>query len=792
MLKHYITLAFRTLLRNKFHGSINILGLAVGMACSLVIMLFVYGEWSYDHGYAKADRIYRIGISFFNIGTFANGPERTLEILPKEFAGIETGTRIRKERDVILQTKDKLFKEFVYYTDTAYFKLFDHSFAAGDAARVLSAPSEIVLTERMAIKLFGKADVLGETVLVGKEKTPHQVTGIVRDPGFNTHLNAQIWLSIQSKLTNEPAWSSAAFHTYVLLRKNFTREDLQAAMEKIIDNHVYPESGQPMGFKTLEDYKKNDMAVKFYVQPLQDIYLKSKLNAELMPGGNESNIYIFSAISVFILLLAAVNFVNLTTARATRRAKEVGIRKTMGTSRSKLAGQFLLESIVTSSIALVLALFLSEIFLAIFEYVTGTPLLTTLWRNPYTLPLFIGFSALVGLISGIYPAFYLTSFMPAKVLKGQFIATSGVNFRNFLVVFQFTVSISLIVGALVVQQQLQFIQTKDLGFDQENVVTIDGGRNLKTSAEAFKNELARQPGVVLSSFHTGEPGSKRILTFYTWQTAVMDHPITINTYFGDESYIPLNGIRIIQGRNFSKDLASDTASVILNESAVKALGLPADPIGATVNDTQKIIGVVSDFHWESLRNTIQPIAFVRSNDPTEIGFKLESQAIPAFLLNAEAKWKQLVPDEPFQYHFLDDNFAELLNKEAVFGKAINIFTMIAIFISFLGLYGLAAYTAEIRTKEIGIRKVLGATVTEIARLLSREFLLLVAIAFVIASPLAWYATNKWLQGFAYRTEIGLWMFGVTALLAVLVALVTLSYQTISAANQNPVDSLRSE
>ena len=792
MLKHYLTLAFRTLFRNKFHAGINILGLAVGMACSLVIMLFVYGEWSYDRGYAKSNRIYRIGISFFNIGTFANGPERTLEILPKEFSGIETGTRLRKERDVIFQIKDKVFKEFAYYTDTAYFKLFDHTFAAGDAARVLSGPNEIVLTEKMAIRLLGKPDALGETVLVGKDKTPHQVTGIVRDLDFNTHLNSGIWLSIQPLLKNEPAWTSAAFHTYVLLREGSSKEDLQAAVENIIDNHVFPESGKPMGFKTLEDYKKNDMAVKFYVQPLKDIYLKSKLNAELMAGGNESNIYIFSAISLFILLLAAVNFVNLTTARATRRAREVGIRKTMGTSRTKLAGQFLLESIITSSIALVFAIFLSEVFLAIFEYITGTPLLTTLWRNPVTLPFFIGFSVVVGFLSGIYPAFYLTSFMPVKVLKGQVNSDQGIGFRNFLVVFQFTVSIALIVCALAVRQQLQFIQTKDLGFDQQNVLTVDGGRNLKTSAEAFKNELANQPGVVLSSFHTGEPGSKRILTFYTWQTASMDHPITINTYFGDESYLPLCGIRLIKGRNFSGDLASDSSAVILNEAAVKALGLPADAIGAVLNEKQKVIGIVSDFHWESLRNTIQPVAFVFGKDPIEIGFKLEANAIPGFLKLAEAKWKQLAADEPFKYHFLDDNFAELLNKEAVFGKAINIFTMIAIFISCLGLYGLAAHTTERRTKEIGIRKVLGATVSQIAKLLSKEFLLLVAIAFVIASPLAWYATKQWLEGFAYRTDIGLWMFGITALLAFVVAMVTLGYQTISAANQNPVESLRSE
>lgn len=792
MFFHYIKLTIRNLVRSRFHAFINVFGLALGMACSLVILLFVYGEWSYDRGFTKSARIHRIGISFFNIGTFANGPERTLTVLQREFPGIETGTRIRKERGVILQNGEKMSTEFVYYTDTAFFKVFDFTFVGGDPGKVLATPNEIVLSEEMAARLFGKTDVMGETITVGKEKTPYLVTGIVRNPPFNTHLNSQVWISNHSKLTGEPTWSSAAFHTYVLLKQSASQVDLRLALDRIIDNQVFNESGKPMGFKTLEDYKKNDMSIKFFIHPLTDIYLKSKLNAELMPGGNESNIYIFLGIAFFILLLAAVNFVNLTTARAARRAKEVGICKTLGASRPKLTGQFLVESMATTMIALVVAIFLSEVFLAAFEYITGGPLLTTLWRNTFSIPLVVGFALLVGFLSGIYPAFYLTSFIPVKVLKGKFATGQGKDFRNFLVVFQFTVAITLIVGALVIWQQLNFMQEKDLGFDQENVLTIDGTSELRASAEAFKNELSNHAGVTLSSFHVGEPGSKRILTFYTYQIAGMEHPMTINTYFGDESFIPLCGIKLIRGRNFSPDLASDTSAVILNEAAVKALDFPGDPIGAQINENQTIIGVVSDFHWESLRTTIQPVAFIYSKQPTEIGFKLESNAIPAFLKTAEEKWKQLVPDESFSYHFLDENFAELVKKEAVLGKAITLFTLLAIFISCLGLYGLSAHTAENRTKEIGIRKVLGATAQQIAGLLSKEFLILILAAFVIASPLAWYGATLWLEGFAYRTEIGIWMFALTALTAVVVAIFTLSYQTFSAANRNPVEALRSE
>lgn len=791
MLTHYLKLTFRTLARNRFHSAINIFGLALGMACSIVIMLFVYGEWSYDRGFAKADRIHRIGISFFNIGTFANGPEQTLEVLSKEFPGMETGTRIRKDRDVLLQYGDKTLKEFAYYTDTAFFKVFDFQFVAG-GNNALSGPQEIILTEEMAGKLFGKTDVMGETVLIGKEKLPYQVTGIVKDPGFNTHINAKVWISNKSKLTGSPVWSSAAFHTYVLLKENVTTDDLRLAMDRVIDDHVFPESGKPMGFKTLEDYRKNDMSVKFYVHPLKDIYLQSKLNAELTPGGNEANITIFSSISLFILLLAAVNFVNLTTAKAARRAKEVGVRKVLGTSRSKLASQFLLESMLTTAIAVVLAIVLSEMFLVVFEYVTGTPLMTTLWRNPFTLPLIVLFALVVGFVSGIYPSFYLTAFKPVNVLKGNLTLHQGFDFRNLLVVFQFTVAIALVVASLVIQQQLHFMQFKDLGFDQENVLTVDGGSKLKTSAEAFKNELSAEPGVIHSSFHVGEPGSKRILTFYTYQTPGMDHPITVNTYFGDDQYIPLCGIRLIKGRNFSRDLASDTSAVILNEAAVAALGLPEDPIGAKVNENQTIIGVVSDFHWESLRTAIQPTAFVYSKDPTEIGFKLEGNAIPAFIKAAEAKWKLLVPDEPFKYHFLDENFAELLQKEAVLGKAINLFTLLAIFISCLGLYGLSAHTAETRTKEIGIRKVMGATVTGIVVLISRDFTRLVLIAFVIAAPLGWYFMNNFLEQYSYRVDMSFWVIALAGIVALSLTLLIVGAQAMKSAVANPTKSLRSE
>lgn len=790
MLLHYIKLTFRSLLRNRFHAVINLFGLALGIACSLVILLFVYGEWSYDRRFANGEHIYRIGISFFNMGTFANGPERTLATLAQEFPGVETGTRIRKDR-VLMQAGEKYFTEVAYYTDTAFFRLFDFSFREGDPLTALNAPNQLVLTESLAVALFGTADVLGNTVLVGKDKTACAITGVVEDPAFNTHLRTRAWLSNHSLLSGNMVWTSASMHTYVMLREGVTQQDLRDALDRIQSKQVFEESGRPMGFKTSEDFYKSDMAVRFFVHPLHDIYLKSKLFAELLPGGNESNVYLFSGIALFILLLAAVNFVNLTTAHAVRRAKEVGVRKALGTPRKGLVGQFLVESMLTTLIALAFALVLSELFLAAFEFVTGAPLTTTFWTQPWSLPWIVGFALLVGLLSGAYPAFYLTSFKPANVLKGNVESPRSIGFRNYLVVFQFTISTVLIIAAIVVGTQLRYMQTKDLGFDQDNVVTVDNHDVLGTSAEVFKNELANEPGVKYASAHMGEPGSSRVLTFSSYHVPPMEHPISIPTYVGDDSFLPLCGMRLVKGRNFTSS-AADSTAIILSEAAVIALGLPEDPIGQKINEKSTVVGVISDLHTESLRNTIRPVAITYSNNPMEISFKLDANAVPGFLKKAEARWKELAPGEVFRYHFLDDNFGEMLKKEAVLGRAVTLFTILAIFISCLGLYGLSAHTAANRTKEIGIRKVLGASSRQIVALLSREFLLLVGIAIVIASPLAWYACSQWLDNFAYRTQLQLWIFVATGASAILVAMIALSYQTFAAANRNPVESLRNE
>jgi putative ABC transport system permease protein len=734
-------------------------------------------------------------VSFFNIGNFGNGPERLLNVLPQQFEGIQAATRVNRQRDIPMVAGDQTFREpTVFYTDSSFFKVFSYEFIAGDPAKVLRAPNEIVLTASTAMKYFGSTNVVGRSILVRNERKEFFVSGVVKDLEFNTTVKSPVFLSINEMLKGDENWSSASFYNFFLVNENITQTDVQAAIDRLIENNVFPETGKNMGLNTLSEFIASPNSVKLHLHALPDVYLKSELGFELVPGGSESNIYIFSAISLFILALAAVNFINLTTARASRRAKEVGIRKTMGTSRGKLVTQFLSESVLISIIAMVAALVLAELFLVAFTYVTGTPLLTTIWKNPATVLLFALFSIAVGICAGLYPAFYLTAFNPVRVLKGNVSSRGGAGFRNFLVVFQFAVSMILIVCAIVVQQQLHFVQTKELGFDQNNILTIERGNLLDAGkAQAFKDELDSHAGVIKSSFHGGEPGSKRFMAFFMFQTADMPEAMSMNTYLGDANFIDVMGIRLLRGRNFNKDLASDTAAIILNESAVAALGLPEDPIGAVINKTGKVVGVVSDFHWESLHNNIGPTAIIsRKRNLNEISFKLEQGQVRNFMATAEKKWKELVPNEPFMYHFVDGNFADLLEKDKVFGKAINFFTLLAIFISCLGLYGLSAYTAEQRTREIGIRKVLGATSSEIVLMLNRKFTMLVTVAIVVSIPLATWLISQWLDGFAYKISPGAGVFVLSVAIALFTAWLTVSFHSVRASWVNPSEALKYE
>jgi putative ABC transport system permease protein len=783
MLQNYLLIAIRNLQRQLSYSLINIMGFAIGIACSLVIFMYIYGEWSYDRHYSHADRIYKVGVSFFNMGGFAVGPEALGEYLPKEFEGVESFTRVTRSHDELISRNDQSFYDLVYYTDSAFFNVFSYKFIQGDSHSALRNQASVVITESVARKYFQNSDAIGKTIAIGKTKKVFTITGIVKDDKRNSQLKSSIWASNEDMLKHESNWASASMYNYILLKENNTQHDLEKALDRLLEKQVYT---RPVGVPeniSFEAYKEHPNAVKFYVHALTDVHLQSRLNYEISPVGNEANLYIFGAISIFILILASVNFVNLTTARATRRAKEVGIRKVVGSTRNKLITQFLLESVIMTSVATVLSLALAQISLQAFYFITGETLLNTLLFNYWNIVILFAFALLVGIVSGIYPALYLTSFKPVKVLKGNLSGSSG-GFRNTLVVVQFSVSMGLMICAAVVMRQMDF------GFNQESVITIDRISKLGSNVEAFKNILAQRAEVTTVSLHSGEPGSKAVVSFSTYQTPKIPDAVTLNTYTADADYLDLMRFQLIYGRDFNRENASDSAAVILNEAAVAELGLE-NPIGAVINKELHVIGVVRDFHWETLRASIAPTVIRSGKDYFQMGFRLKNNA-SAFLKKAEAAWKQFVPEEPMEYHFLDENFGQILQKEKVLGKAIGFFTALAIFISCLGLYGLSAYTAEQRTKEIGIRKVLGATTSQVVSMLNKKFARLILTSVLIAIPSSWYIMSNWIEDFAYKAQLPVWIYLAPVILAFSIALITVSFHSIKAALINPVDTLKYE
>ena len=791
MIRNYLVVALRNLTRQFSYSVINIVGLAIGLACSAVIFMYVYGEWSYDRHNPNADRIFKVGVSFFGMGGFGIGPEVLCESLSKQYEGVEAFARIRNEGSIPLEYGTQGFREQAYYTDETYFQLFPREFVAGNPSTALKHDNSMVLTEEKALQLFGTKDALGKTLLVGKDKTPFAVTGIVREDARKSQLTSKIWLSIHSKLTHDHLYTSAGLYNYVMLKPGLQQKDLERALDRLLEKEVYP---QPMGVPagiSFEDYKQHPNAVSFPVHALTDVHLKSKLRYEISAGGDENNLYAFGAISLFVLLLAAVNFINLTTARASRRAREVGIRKAIGSTRVKLIGQFLSESMIVSGIAMVLAVFFGEAFLLIFQMMAGSPLVETLW-TPWNLAILVSFSLVIGICSGIYPAFYLTAFQPVRVLKGNLSANGGGGFRNVLVVAQFAISLCLMMCTAVIFRQMDFLKDRDLGFNQQNVLTIDNILALGTKVGVYEQYLSGLPGVEAVGKHCGQPGNEYVKIVNSFQTDKLTDAITLNTYRVDDQVVPLMQFQLVAGRNFNRDLASDSSAVILNEAAVKLLDLK-DPVGTKLKVGGTVIGVVKDYHWQSLREAIAPSVFVMSQKEFfQMSVRINNAAAAEVIEQATAKWKELVPEEPIQYHFLDDNFGRILENEKLFGRAVGFFTVLAIFVSCLGLYGLSAYTTEQRNKEIGIRKVMGASAGNILLMLNRRYAVLVAVSVIIATPVALYLMMKWMEGFAYRADVGVGLFIGAVVSAFAVALATVSYHTLRASTANPVEALKYE
>ncbi len=787
MLKNYLKVAIRNLLKQKFYAFINVLGLAIGIATALLITLYILDELRYDQFHEKADRIYRlathvrIGESEFNApftSAAVAGP------LVEEVPEVETAVRmIRWDTQIVRRETQAITEKNVIAADADFFKVFSFPLKEGDPETALSAPNTVVLTEAKAHLYFPEGEAVGNTLYIDNQL--FKVTGIMEEVPVLSHFHFNIVYSFttlpRSKETN---WGNINTYTYFLLREGSDIGGVNSKFEALLDKY----------FEEYRDMQQMGSVFEMFVQPLTSLHLRSHLMEEWEPNGSLHQLYIFGAIALFIILIASINFMNLATARSADRAKEVGVRKTLGSLRSTLIKQFLAESLLMSVLAMGVALGLAELCRIPFNQVSGKNITLDFTANFWLFPGIVFFTVVLGLLAGSYPAFYLTRFRPVEVLRGRLAAGSkGNTFRNSLVVFQFVISITLILCTLLVYQQLGYIRNKDLGFDKENILIIPQSDKLGAQQEAFRQALLEAAAVTSVAFSTNAPfGSYDGMYF---NVKGKDKQGQIFNYLPvSYDYLETMDVQLQEGRNFSREFAGDTASVLINEETVRQLGLE-QPIGSVLeyHDQQAtVVGVIKDYHFESLHSKIHPLVLFLTEQGEHTEVKVQSDNLPETLAFVEAQWKNHAPDTPFAYSFLDEDFDVLFKTEQRLGQLFIIFTGLAIFVACLGLLALAAFVAEQRTKEIGIRKVMGATVGNIITLLSKDFTRLVLIAFCIAVPIGYFAMTRWLQGFAYRVDISLWTFLAVGMIALLIAGLTVSYQSLKAALANPVDSLRNE
>ncbi len=656
----------------------------------------------------------------------------------------------------------------------------------------------------MAQKYFGSDDPIGKILTFKDVPTPYTVTGVMAPIPANSHFHFDLFASMASlPEAKAPNWLQSNYHTYLVLPAGYDYQQLQAKLPQVADKYMAPQFEKMMGVNMAELRRKgNDIGL--FLQPLTDIHLHSDLKpeSELEPGGDIRYVYIFGAIALFMLLLACINFMNLSTAGASKRAKEVGVRKVLGSAKMALTNQFLIESLLLTAIAMLLAIGFVYLTLPLFNSLAGKELTVNFLANPWLLPGLLVFGLIVGVLAGSYPAFFLSSFTPVSVLKGKFTSSkNSIGLRSGLVVVQFFISIALTIGTTVVYQQLSYIQNKKLGYNKDQVLVLPETWLLGQKEEAFRDQIMQDPRVVNVSTSGYLPAGP------SYNNNFMVYPETNSTqlvktlrYDVDYNYIPTLGMNMAAGRNFSKSYGTDSSGVILNETAARLLGWATNALDHTIGNsdnqgnkkTYRVIGVVKDFHFKSLHEPISPLVMVLGHNSGTVIVKVKAKDITGLLTSLKKQWSQFTTDSPFTYSFLDERFNDTYKAEQKIGNILGIFAGLTIFVACLGLFGLATFTAEQRTKEIGVRKVLGASVGSIVALLSKDFLTLVLIALVIASPIAWYIMDRWLQDFAYRIDISGWIFAGAGLTAVAIALLTVSYQSIKAALMNPVRSLRSE
>jgi len=812
MLLNYLKIALRNLAKHQINTTINVAGLAIGMASCLLILLYVTDELSYDRHWVNGDRIYRMALERKYPGRstkYAIIPPSYAQSVKKEIPEIEQTTRVfnfgANNNPTLVKIDGRTVEERgMLGVDSTFFQVFQMPFLRGRANQALTRPNTVVLTEQTAHRLFGESNPIGK-VLEIVQGPKLEVTGVCADPPRNAHVTFNFLASTRGLQDEQPNHISFSAHTYLLLRPNVDPDVVQGKLPAVVEKYAAGEIERNFGV-SYRDYVKAGNGYFYFLQPLRSIHLDSHLEAEHQPNGSRSLVSIFSVIAVFVLIIACINFMNLATARSSERAREVGIRKSLGSTTGQLATQFLTESVLMSLGSLLVAVLLVALALTPFNNLAGKSL--TIWAvlDWQTLPLLLLGSVGVGLLAGSYPAGVLSAFDPIKVLKGKFASTrQGHLLRNGLVVFQFAVSVLLIVSTIVVFSQLNFIQRKELGFTKESVVTIQGAFFLDKNTESFKQEVARLSGVANMGGTSSVPGEEQFFGI-TFRKNGDNETITGKGCVVDDQYVQTLGMNMLAGRPFNHRF-NDSLSVILNEEAVRQMNL-TDPIGKQLISpdnfaqrggppvTYTIVGVVRNFHFGSLHQRISPLfvlnerLFNRVNNELVVRIKADDPA--PVVGQIEQVWKRYLPDQPFHYSFLENDWNALYQSEQVAQQIFGLFALLAIFIACMGLLGLAMYIIRLRTKEIGVRKVLGASVPGLVMLLAKDFLLLVVVAILIASPIAWYAMNRWLSDFAYRIEMPWWAFLAAGVVAILIAFATVAYQSIRAALMNPVKSLRAE
>lgn len=795
MIKNYLLLAFKNLRKQKGFSFINILGLTVGITCCLMIFLFIKHEFSYDNFHTKGKDIYRIlrEADIDNDGSkdqvaYVSGPYAIT--LKNDYPDlIKQAVRVSPDNDLFTYNNISFNEKNVYLTDSNFFQLFDFELIKGNAASVLKDPLSIVLTASTAKKYFGNAEPIGKVLQMNK-KQQLTVTGIVKDVPGNSHLNFDMLVPIHGfkYFDSLQYMQNNGLFVYLQLNPNVRPEQLTSHFPKFMDKY--------MG----DYYKKAGFKMDLTMQPFNDIYF-SNMSFDNVKHGSKKIVFIFMSIAILILIIACINFMNLATARATDRSKEVGLRKVLGAVRKQLLTQFILESFLYATVSCILGVILLQLLMPAYTNLIGYTL-PSYWNDVWFYIFIVSVIFVIGLLAGIYPALLLSSFSPIESLKGKLrVGSNGAFFRKALVVFQFSISVLLIIAITIISSQMSYVKNMDLGFSKEQtmLVRIDNNEFYKNK-DLFKNTIAGDPSVMSVSMMSGEPGGFHDIHSFELQ----DKPganVLFNTEFADFEFVKTLGLKIIAGRDLSSQFPTDsTDAIIVNRSAAVKMGYtPEQAIGKWVKnmnrdaDKRTIVGVIEDFHFSSLKERIEPMIISPNEDRrvAVIRLKLNSQ-LPATIGHVKAAYASAAPGFPFQYDFLDEQFNEHYKDDIKQGTILSVFSFIAIFIACLGLFGLASYTAIKRTKEIGVRKVLGSSIQNIVLILSKDLLKPVLIGTVIAIPAGYYAMHKWLQSFAYRINIEWWMLAIAAMAAIMIALITVSFQALKAALANPIKSLRTE